>query len=116
MFFDATALGADEEGLPDGMKVDADGNLFATGPGGVHVFAPDGTHLGTIDTGGPTANCGLGRGRLDAVRHGGQRCLSDRAHHARPRILALNSILKQGRPKEGGVRRVGSPRAGSSRV
>ena len=36
------------------------GNLFATGPGGVHVFMPDGTHLGTIDTGVPTANCAFG--------------------------------------------------------
>ena len=42
------------------MKVDAEGNLFATGPGGLHVFAPDGTLLGTIDTGVPTANCGWG--------------------------------------------------------
>ena len=37
-----------------------DGNLFATGPGGVLVFAPDGTHLGTIDTNEPTANCCFG--------------------------------------------------------
>jgi gluconolactonase len=47
-------------GLPDGMKVDKDGNLWATGPGGVHVFAPDGTHLGSIETGVPTANCAFG--------------------------------------------------------
>ena len=33
---------------------------FATGPGGVLVFAPDGTHLGTIETGQKTANCGFG--------------------------------------------------------
>jgi gluconolactonase len=37
-----------------------DGNIFATGPGGVHVFAPDGTHLGTFDTGVPTSNCAWG--------------------------------------------------------
>jgi gluconolactonase len=42
------------------MKVDRDGNLFATGPGGVLVFSPDGKHLGTINTGEPTANCGWG--------------------------------------------------------
>ena len=42
------------------MKLDSKGNLFATGPGGLHVFAPDGTLLGTIDTGVPTANCGWG--------------------------------------------------------
>jgi len=61
VFFDATKwVGKDRPGLPDGMKVDRDGNLFATGPGGVLVFAPDGTHLGTLATGVPTANCGWG--------------------------------------------------------
>ena len=38
-------------GSPDGLKVDHLGNIFATGPGGVHVFTPTGTHLGTIATG-----------------------------------------------------------------
>ncbi len=42
------------------MKVDKDGNLFATGPGGVLIFAPDGTHLGTLNTGEATANVGWG--------------------------------------------------------
>ena len=42
------------------MKVDQAGNLFATGPGGVLIFAPDGTHLGTFATGEATANCGWG--------------------------------------------------------
>ena len=37
----------EDQGLPDGLKVDTKGNLFATGPGGVLVFAPDGKHLGT---------------------------------------------------------------------
>lgn len=61
VFFDATALvKAKKKGLPDGMKVDLAGNLFATGPGGILVFAPDGTHLGTLDTGEPTANCAWG--------------------------------------------------------
>jgi gluconolactonase len=36
------------EGAPDGMKVDAAGNLFCTGPGGIHVFAPDAVCLGVI--------------------------------------------------------------------
>ena len=39
---------------------DAKGNLFATGPGGVLIFTSDGTHLGTIATGVPTANCAWG--------------------------------------------------------
>jgi gluconolactonase len=61
VFFDATAEAkAGKKGLPDGMKVDDKGNLFATGPGGVYVFSPAGKHLGTISTGEPTANCAFG--------------------------------------------------------
>jgi len=60
VFFDATQWTKQLPGLPDGLKVDRNGNLFATGPGGVNVFAPDGTHLGRIDTGQATANCGWG--------------------------------------------------------
>jgi gluconolactonase len=36
-----------EEAL-DGLKVDRDGNVFVSGPGGLWIYAPDGTHLGTI--------------------------------------------------------------------
>ena len=42
------------------MKVDKAGNIFAAGPGGIHVFSPDGTHLGSFETGVPTANCAWG--------------------------------------------------------
>ncbi len=56
VFFDATGLVADRPGLPDGLKVDENGNLFATGPGGVLVFSPDGRHLGTIRTTQATSN------------------------------------------------------------
>jgi len=60
-FFDATSwIKEGTKGLPDGMKVDAAGNLFATGPGGLHVFAADGTHLGTFETGQATGNCAWG--------------------------------------------------------
>ena len=40
----------DGEGVPDGMKTDLDGRIFCNGPGGVHVLAPDATHLGVIPT------------------------------------------------------------------
>ncbi|MFM1905130.1 MAG: Gluconolactonase precursor [Planctomycetota bacterium] len=60
IFFDAKTLPPGRPGLPDGLAVDPAGNLFATGPGGVLVFAPDGTHLGTLLTGRPTANCTFG--------------------------------------------------------
>jgi gluconolactonase len=42
------------------MKIDKDGNLFAAGPGGIHVIAPDGTHLGSIETGVATGNLAWG--------------------------------------------------------
>ena len=61
VFYDSTEfVKAKRKGAPDGMKVDVHGNLWATGPGGVHVFAPDGTLLGTLDTGVNTANCCFG--------------------------------------------------------
>ena len=47
-------------GVPDGMTVDLAGNLFATGPGGVWIFAPDGTHLGTIQPDEVPANVAWG--------------------------------------------------------
>jgi len=55
LFYDAT--GSKEKGLPDGMKVDTKGNIWATGPGGVWVFRSDGTLLGKIKTGEATSNC-----------------------------------------------------------
>ena len=47
-------------GVPDGMTVDLAGNIFATGPGGVWVFSPDGTHLGTIQPDEVPANVAWG--------------------------------------------------------
>jgi len=60
VFFDATAWTKTKKGVPDGMKVDKDGNLFAAGPGGIHIFTPDGRHLGSIETGVPTSNVAWG--------------------------------------------------------
>lgn len=61
VFFDATPwVKQGKKGLPDGLAVDQSGNLFATGPGGVLVFSPEGEHLGTIATGEATANCKFG--------------------------------------------------------
>ena len=55
VFFDATSI--DRPGLADGMKVNKEGYVFATGPGGVLIFNPQGKHLGTILTPERTANC-----------------------------------------------------------
>jgi gluconolactonase len=61
VFYDATPKVKEGwKGLPDGLKVDAKGNLFATGPGGCWVFKADGTVLGRIDPGEATANCAFG--------------------------------------------------------
>jgi gluconolactonase len=57
LFFDATGMAKDLKGLPDGMKVHPNGWVFATGPGGVLIFTPEGKLLGTIFTGEATANC-----------------------------------------------------------
>jgi gluconolactonase len=57
---DVTAMVGKSPGLPDGLKLDRNGNLFATGPGGVHIYAPDGTRLGRLDTGEATANVAWG--------------------------------------------------------
>jgi len=59
-FAEAGAWVAPGEGVPDGLKVDERGNVFAAGPGGVHVYAPDGTRLGRIVTGVPTGNVAWG--------------------------------------------------------
>ena len=58
VFRDAT--GGPDAGLPDGMKLDTEGRLWATGPGGVWVMSPDGTHLGTIKLPEQPANCAWG--------------------------------------------------------
>lgn len=61
VFADASDLRTgDTPGLPDGMAVAATGHIFATGPGGVIVFAPDGKRLGRIETGTAIANCAFG--------------------------------------------------------
>ena len=57
---DATERAKQHAGSADGMKVDAKGNLFATGPGGVMVISPEGKHLGTIRTGERISNCAFG--------------------------------------------------------
>jgi gluconolactonase len=61
VFFDGTALArAGRRGAFDGLKVDVQGNLWATGPGGVVILSPEGKHLGSILTGRATANCAFG--------------------------------------------------------
>ncbi len=61
VFFDATNWArSGRKGVPDGLDVDRFGNLFAAGPGGIHVLAPDGTHLGSFEVDVPAANSAWG--------------------------------------------------------
>jgi len=48
------------KGVCDGLKIDKDGNVWTTGPGGVFVLSREGKPLGRINTGQPTANCAWG--------------------------------------------------------
>jgi gluconolactonase len=61
VFADASDLvGEDAPGLPDGLSIGVGGHLFATGPGGVLIFSPQGDRLGRIETGTAIANCAFG--------------------------------------------------------
>ena len=61
VFFDAQPLKSKErKGGCDGLKVDQQGNVWTTGPGGVLIISKEGKHLGTILTGQATANCAWG--------------------------------------------------------
>lgn len=61
VFFDVTAAVSQQKpGVPDGLKVSADGTIWASGPGGVLVYSSQGKHLGTLATGVATANLAFG--------------------------------------------------------
>lgn len=57
IFYDATENAKTEKGLPDGLKVDRNGNVFASGPGGMWIFNPEGKLLGKIKLPEATSNC-----------------------------------------------------------
>jgi gluconolactonase len=46
--------------MPDGIRVDRAGNVYATGPGGVWVISPGGKHIGTIRTPAQVTNITFG--------------------------------------------------------
>ena len=49
-----------DDGVPDGMKIDAHGNIYLTGPGGIWIFDASGEHLGVLQTPERAANLGWG--------------------------------------------------------
>jgi gluconolactonase len=61
VFADMNALAAKGlPGLPDGMCIDQRGDLWASGPGGIHVLSPAGKELGLVSTGVAMSNCTFG--------------------------------------------------------
>ncbi len=68
LLFDAQPLkSAVRKGGCDGMKVDGQGNIWTTGPGGVLIISKEGKHLGTILTGQNTGNCAWGGPARDTL-------------------------------------------------
>lgn len=59
IFYDATAASKLAAGMPDGMKTDKQGNIFATGPGGVWIFNKEAKLLGKIKFPELVSNCAL---------------------------------------------------------
>jgi gluconolactonase len=61
VFFDMSQLERPRfKEVPDGLKTDRNGNVWASGFGGIVVVSARGQHLGTIDTGEVVANCAFG--------------------------------------------------------
>lgn len=59
IFYDATPLMSTGPGVPDGFKIDKNGHILATGPGGICIFNSKGKLLGRIRLDKSSANCAL---------------------------------------------------------
>jgi len=59
IFYSASEEAKTMTGVPDGFKIDKNGNVFATGPGGVYIFNNGGKKLGLIRLDNATSNCAL---------------------------------------------------------
>ena len=59
IFYGTAGYDKSWSGLPDGFKIDKNGNVFATGPGGVYIFNSEGKKLGMIRLDDATSNCAL---------------------------------------------------------
>ncbi|RRQ47991.1 SMP-30/gluconolactonase/LRE family protein [Maribacter algicola] len=63
IFYDVTPLIGKEgqQGLPDGLKINSEGYIFATGPGGIWIFNSSAKAIARIYTGQLTSNCAFGK-------------------------------------------------------
>lgn len=59
IFYSTAGYDKSWNGLPDGFKIDKNGNVFATGPGGVYIFNSEGKKLGLLRLENATSNCAL---------------------------------------------------------
>ncbi len=59
IFYNASYREKTWKGLPDGFKIDKNGNVFATGPGGIYIFNSEGKKLGMIRLDDASSNCAL---------------------------------------------------------
>lgn len=59
IFYNAMAASKTAAGMPDGMKIDRQGHVFATGPGGIWVFNRSGKLLGKMLINDLASNCSL---------------------------------------------------------
>ena len=59
IFYSAAGYDPKRKGLPDGMKADKSGNLYATGPGGLWIFNKRGKLAGRINLPEAASNCAL---------------------------------------------------------
>jgi gluconolactonase len=59
IFYSLAGFDSILKGLPDGLKIDKNGNVFAAGPGGIYIFNSDGKKLGLLKLPDAASNCAL---------------------------------------------------------
>ena len=59
IFYSAAGHDTTWNGLPDGLKIDRKGNVYASGPGGIYFFNSEGKKLGVLRLDNATSNCAL---------------------------------------------------------
>jgi gluconolactonase len=59
IFYSAAGYDTSWHGLPDGLRIDKNGNVYATGPGGIYIFNSQGKKLGLLRLDHPSSNCAL---------------------------------------------------------